>query len=220
MLRKWIRKRAERRLFSSKSREEVFDWIHRTNKWGSSESVSGKGSELRRTAAIRRKLPELIRELRVGSILDIPCGDLNWLERIDLPVEYTGADIVAELVERNRQRYPEFKFLVLDACKDPLPDAELILMRDFLVHLSFADIRLVTRNLRGCEATYLACTTYPDLDINEDKLTGNHHRLNMQVAPFAWPAPSFLLDEEEKHGKALGVWPLAELQRTAWFEDA
>lgn len=219
MFSKWIRKRGERRLFSSTSREEVFKWIHETNKWGSPESVSGKGSELDQTVAIRRQLPELIDELKVDSILDIPCGDLNWLEHVDLPVDYTGADIVTELIERNRQRYPGLRFLVLDACKDQLPDAELVLMRDLLVHLSFADIRLVAKNLRACKSTYLACTTYPDVEINRDKLTGNHHRLNLQIAPFSWPTPLLLLDEAEKHGKALGIWRLEELKGSPWFQD-
>lgn len=211
MFQNWQRKRAERKLFSNASRGQVFDWIYDTNKWGSDESISGKGSELDRTEAIRSWFPQLLAELGVKSMLDLPCGDLNWLEHIDLSVRYVGADIVGPLILRNRARYPEREFHVLDACHDPLPSVDMILMRDLLVHLCFADIELVLENIRHSSACYLACTTYPGVETNEDKMTGKHHRLNMSLPPFNWPVPLILRDEEERHGKALGVWDIQTL---------
>ena len=85
MIAKWWRKRREAQRFARSSRAEVFQWIFTTNKWGSAESVSGKGSELVQTEAIRAWLPEIIQELSIGSVLDVPCGDLNWLIPRDLP---------------------------------------------------------------------------------------------------------------------------------------
>ena len=210
-LNKWIRKRREQRFFAAASRSEVFDWIYATNKWGSEESVSGKGSEQVQTEAVRAWLPQLIGELEIESLLDVPCGDLNWLEPAQLQTRYIGADIVEPLIEANRKRFPDVEFHVLDAARDPLPAAQLILVRDLLVHLNFADAARVLANLQGSGATYLACTTYPDIHANVEKVTGKHHRLNMQLAPFDWPEPWRLLDERERHGKALGVWRTADL---------
>lgn len=55
----------------------VFSEIFKTNKWRSTESVSGAGSELKYTANLRKHLPALFEELGVKSVLDAPCGDFN-----------------------------------------------------------------------------------------------------------------------------------------------
>jgi len=36
---------------------------------------------------------QLLAELEVKSILDVPCGDLHWMSQVDLgPVMYTGEE--------------------------------------------------------------------------------------------------------------------------------
>ena len=211
MLQRWFNKRAERRVLTTSSRAQIFEWISSTNKWGSEESVSGKGSELARTEAIRAWFPTLLERFDVRSMLDLPCGDLNWLGDLQLPPTYIGADIVPLLVQRNQQQYPNLEFKVMDACRDPMPDVDMILMRDLLVHLCFEDIELVVTNICNSGATYLACTTYPEIEENIDKLTGKHRRLNMLRPPFRWPTPEHVFDEQERHGKALGIWRIETL---------
>jgi hypothetical protein len=38
-------------------------------------------------------------------LLDIPCGDFNWMKLLNLGVDYIGADIVGELIAENRRRF-------------------------------------------------------------------------------------------------------------------
>lgn len=208
---KLLRKFRERRFFARSDRQQVFSWIYQTNRWGSAESRSGKGSEQIQTQAVQTWLPELIAELGIERMLDLPCGDMNWLDPERLGIGYTGADVVEALIQQNRRKWPAAEFLVLDACVDPLPTVDLVFMRDLLVHLSFADARSALVNLKVSGSTWLACTTYPHVDHNHDKVTGRHHRLNLQKPPFSWPAPVYLLDEREKHGKHMGVWRIADL---------
>jgi hypothetical protein len=74
------------------------------NAWASRESVSGTGSELNRTYHLRRELPVLLSELKVRSLLDLPCGDFNWMAHVELgDIRYVGADIIAELIDRNQK---------------------------------------------------------------------------------------------------------------------
>ncbi len=85
---------------------QVFTEIYQQNLWECPESRSGPGSSLALTEVIRRELPALLTELQVGSLLDAPCGDLNWLAGISLPVHrYTGVDVVAPLIAENRRRF-------------------------------------------------------------------------------------------------------------------
>ena len=65
----------------------VFDTIARQNTWGSTESISGPGSTLGATATLRKGLAEAFRVLEVRSLVDAPCGDLNWMRHVQFPFE-------------------------------------------------------------------------------------------------------------------------------------
>jgi hypothetical protein len=94
-----------RTLFPRSVRKHFTD-IYQRNTFGGRESRSGEGSTLEQTAVIREEIPRLLRELRAKTFLDAPCGDLNWMQLVDLPVEkYYGVDIVEELIAADRDRF-------------------------------------------------------------------------------------------------------------------
>jgi hypothetical protein len=202
--------RGERRL----SPLETFRQIHDANHWGSAESLSGPGSANRQTTALRAELPALLTRLGVRSLLDLPCGDANWIMATALPgIDYLGADLVPEVVERTRQRFgASRRFAVLDLLSSPLPRVDLVLCRDCLVHFSFADIERAVENLRQSGSTWLLTTTFPQQPSNEDIVTGDWRPLNLERAPFNFPASEILLNERctEQNGlfadKSLGLW--------------
>src|SRR4051794_14335323 len=125
------------------SRGELKDklsYIFPTNLWGSEETQSGLGSSLDATAQVRAALEQVCRNYGVNTLLDLPCGDVSWIHRANLPIrEYIGGDIVAAIVEQNRTRDElrqlryAVRFEVLDVTRDPLPLSDLILCRDCLV---------------------------------------------------------------------------------------
>ena len=84
--------------FVGKPTEDIFTEIAKENFWTESESVSGIGSAMAQTAEIRRHLPDVFFRFNIQSMLDIPCGDFNWMQHIDLAnIQYTGGDIVKNL---------------------------------------------------------------------------------------------------------------------------
>jgi hypothetical protein len=120
--------------------ETIFNNIYKNNAWNSKESVSGSGSTLNQTKKIRKVLPKLIQDFKINSILDIPCGDFNWMKEISLNIKYIGADIVDTLTQNNKKYENNLThFLTLDATLDRLPKTDLIICRDCLVHFSFKD---------------------------------------------------------------------------------
>lgn len=202
------------------SPRELFRRIYRTNHWSGDESVSGEGSGHDQTQVLKTALPELLARLDVDVLLDIPCGDFSWMQHVDLPVsQYVGADIVPELIEHNRRRYSDehHRFVTLDLTSAPLPDADMLLCRDGLVHLSFADIQRALENLRKSSITYLLATTFPEEEENEDAATGDWRPLNLQRPPFNFPDPMELIVEHCTEGggrfqdKSLGLWRIDEL---------
>ena len=92
-----------------------------------------------------------------------------------------------------------------------------MLGRDLFVHLSFRDIELAIANIRKSRIRYLACTTFPGITVNQDKLTGNHRKLNMSIAPLNFGEPLVSLadgtrfDESGNPQKCLGIWEVASL---------
>jgi hypothetical protein len=134
-------------------------------------------------------------------------------------IQYVGVDIVDELIARNSREYaaPNRRFLCLDMTRDELPRADLILCRDALVHLSFADARAAIRNFRRSGSRYLLVTTFVRVQRNMQIPTGAWRVLNMEAPPFSFPAPLALIDERCTHSgglyrdKRLGLWELASL---------
>jgi glycosyltransferase involved in cell wall biosynthesis len=206
----------------------VFEEIYQKNVWGNSESHSGHGSSASATRFLRTALSQLLSDLGIKSMLDVPCGDFNWMRLLDLRIDYFGADIVPQLIEANQRKYsrPGRAFGLLDVVKDPLPKADLVFSRDLLVHLSERDIRSALENIFDSGATYLVATTFTSRDKNVDIPTGPWRPLNLQRPPFSFPSPIRLINErcEEEGGlwadKCLGVWKISDLKGGAAAEDA
>ena len=201
--------------------DQRFEKIFQTNLWGAEDSRSGLGSELDATADLRAALPDFLERHRAASLLDIPCGDFNWMSTLGLQLPYTGADIVAAIVEANERRFggagSRRRFVRLDLTRDPLPQADVVLCRDCLVHLSFENIFRAFNNVRRSGARYLLTTTFLDHEENVDIVDGDWRILNLEKAPFNLPAPVDVLIEGCREGdgaysdKALGLWEAAAL---------
>jgi len=215
-----IREHFRSRKLAPMSPEAVFTDYFRRNKWRDPDSRSGKGSNLKATEDLRRLLPPLLRDLGVTSFLDLPCGDFFWMQHVDLAgIAYTGGDIVPELIAQNSARHcgPGRQFQVIDLIKGPVPKAELIFVRDCMVHLSHAHVKAALDNIRASGATWLLTTVYPATSVNEEILTGQWRALDLTKAPFHLPRPERLIAEgataEPGQGpdKHLGLWRVANL---------
>jgi SAM-dependent methyltransferase len=194
--------------------EAIFSDIYRNNSWADPESVSGRGSTLGRTEVIRRELPALLGNVGAKSLLDAPCGDFNWMQYVDLgDVEYIGADVVPELIARNRDRERDARrtFAVLNITRDPLPEVDVILCRDCFIHFSLRDIHAAITNFKRSNSIFLLATTHINVRENVDIQTGDWRSINLQLPPFNFPPPARLILEDAELGKCLGMWKLEEL---------
>lgn len=63
------------------------------------KACRGHGSNLKQTQEIINQLPNIFKQHGVHSILDLPCGDYNWMKHVDLSdINYIGGDIVPKLL--------------------------------------------------------------------------------------------------------------------------
>lgn len=200
------------------STRDMFTLIYAKNIWGSEESCSGFGSTLYETTNLRLKLPALLRQFQIQSLLDIPCGDFNWMSKVQLgDIRYIGSDIVPELIKETARRYANnnYEFLCLDLISDPLPQMDAIFCRDCLVHLPNRDILKALSNIRSSGAQYLLTTTFPSRLTNDDVSLGFWCPINLERPPFNLPPSLALLCEDNVEqgfaDKSIGVWRIADI---------
>lgn len=200
--------------------ESIFRPFYTENRWGDSESVSGPGSSLARSAKLRVELPLLLAEIGARTLLDAPCGDFKWMQHTDLGVEqYIGVDIIRDLIESNQRLYgnDRMQFAVLDVTRDKLPRVDVILCRDCFIHFSYRHIATAIKNFKRSRSTYLLTNTYPGWQENTNIRTGDFRHVNLELPPFNFPPPLKSIEEKtaeeaaQYFGKLLGLWKLSDL---------
>ncbi|WP_416915296.1 MAG: hypothetical protein ACMUJJ_14995 [Roseicyclus sp.] len=159
---------------------------------GGSETVSGSGSTLSYTHGLRPQLETLLRDLQISSIVDAPCGDFNWMSKVDLgDATYTGLDIVDALIARNVERFAGEKrrFFVADVTTDPLPSADLLMCRDLLLHLPFANIFDLLANVASSDFAWVLVSNYVNAENRDLEKAGRARKVNLEREPFGFTLP-------------------------------
>lgn len=217
-----IQGKLERLAYGERYMEKKFSGFYTSNFWQGAQSVSGPGSDPEQTAVIRKRLPGLFESYRIRTVLDIPCGDFSWMKDVPLKLSrYIGADIVDDLVSANSALYADHcrSFTKLNAAKDHLPQVDLILSRDCLVHFSARDIMAALRNFQRSRSSYLLTTTFTDRQHNISIETGRWRPINLEAPPFNLPPPMEIINEHctQQGGrysdKSLALWGLASIFR-------
>ena len=195
------------------SLKEIFDRIYEKNLWQSSETVSGKGSELIFAQNLLLHLPVLLKKYNVKTVVDAPCGDYNWILHLDYRFEkYTGIDIVQKLIEKNKKYENErVKFFAGDILTYNIPSSDLIFCRDCFIHLTFKQIFKALENFKKSGAGFIMLTSYDNCR-NEDVLAGQFRKINLLLPPFNFPAPKDIIQElPSEEGKYFCLWKLEDL---------
>jgi len=176
-----------------KNIKDSFDDIANKNSWGSSESISGAGSEVDVTASVRECLGAWLQKYNVSLFLDVPCGDANWqghIPGIDA-VTYKGYDIADLPVKRARlknAKHASMSFDNLDlTAAIPTEKPDMIMVRDVIQHLTLTQGNSMLLNAKLSGAKYLLVTSF--LNATNKKIrTGGFYKNNVHVHPFNLPS--------------------------------
>lgn len=179
---------------------------------GLPETSCGKGSTLAETEGLRSLLPGLLRDLDVRHLIDVPCGDLNWMAEVDLSgVSYDGIDIdVSRLMvaagNSGRLNALLVRLTEADVLRRSLPRGDAVLCRDFFQHLPTPLVWTVLERFLASGAMWLLATSH-DVPVNLDLATiGGFRPLNLLIEPFSF-LPIEQIEDPSGSGRILGVWP-------------
>ena len=189
-------------------RKDAFIKHYNDNLFQGKQSKSGPGSDIDQTATIKNELVKLCNNLDVELLLDIPCGDCMWVQDIwnELDIQYIGADIVPDLIANNIKKYPQGTntFILLDAVVDILPDVDLMLCRDCLVHLTTESSLKVLKNFANSNIPYLLTTTFT----KSNRDNGNYNN----VGKNSLTIEGSLQNAPDRKGNFFKVPPIIEVE--------
>jgi len=180
--------------------ETSFGNIYRQHSW-KGDSKSGPGSDPSRTVDYRAALQHFMRTHEVESVVDLGCGDWASSQLIDWSgIDYLGLDVVPGIIEANRRKFGAsgIRFETIDAANDPLPAADLLLVKEVLQHLPSADVMAILGKLPGFRWAILTndiehatrrkgwrfWSWSPFRHSNTDAAAGGYRLLALREAPF------------------------------------
>ncbi|MEP0189425.1 MAG: class I SAM-dependent methyltransferase [Erythrobacter sp.] len=207
----WRKARRHRKHFGDADYAEAFKIVHDKNLWKDPESLSGGGSTVAFTQSIRQGLSDWLNSNEIKSLVDLPCGDFNWMRLVDFPagMEYIGIDIVEDLIAANLANHASdrHRFEVGDIIAGPVPKAEVYFCRDVFIHFPNSAVEKSIQNVKAAGAKYLIATTFPDVTEKTDTVFPNSRRQNMALF---LGEPEELLDDNDdgRTDKFMGVWKL------------
>ena len=157
-------------------------------------------------------------------MIDVACGDWNWMKKVDLSgIDYTGYDSDEGFIEENQMFYPDHKFIAVDALKVHWPEVDLILCRDFMIHIPTDAVRHLLQAFNASQSRYLLSTSYDDIkenfDFDEKQKSVGYDRLrrewrpvNLELPPYSLGQPVDFIREnyEVCTNRKVGLWQITE----------
>jgi SAM-dependent methyltransferase len=183
--------------------ESIYDngvWAKDAEGRGTSGPVTEFGTKLFRTL-----IEDFLKGTKSKSVVDAGCGDWQLARSIDWTgIDYRGFDIVADVIDRNKQRFekPNVHFFVANVVDDDLPPADLLLCSWVLQHLSNADVaRFLAKQLPKYRHVIIANSVDPSAltAANRDIKAGDFRFLDVTKPPFSLPGAKVLTYLEPPH---------------------
>lgn len=178
----------------------------KTKNSGKIESASGPGSSLLATKKTAKFLNKIFKKYNITSVLDLGCGDWNWMQHINysyttgsrfaekenVSIKYTGWDIHEKMIESHNQQFggANVSFEVKDIIADEYPVVDMIICRDVLFHLEI-DLGLkVINKVRNFGAKFFLSTSFTKVKENTNIKKYNdidgwgYYDINLNIEPF------------------------------------
>jgi hypothetical protein len=178
---------------NSKTIKESFTEIYLQNKWGiyDNQTISGVTSTFTYTENLRKELPIILDNLKINKIFDAPCGDFNWMSDFIVnnnKLKYFGVDIVEPLIQKLSEKYKKnshLDFACMDITMDNYPEADLMICRDCLFHLSYNEIFKILMKFKDSKIKYFLTTSHINKGfINKDIDNGDFRKIDLFIEPF------------------------------------
>ena len=113
-------------------------------------------------------------DVKEADVLDIGCGDLSFWEGRTCK-SYLGLDFSPTIIQRNKLRNPEWKFIQGDASVNHNFQADIVFCFDMLFHIMSDDVYFdILRNLSKWTNKWLFIYTWHERYFNDEPTDGKY----------------------------------------------
>jgi hypothetical protein len=162
-----------------------FSEIYENDLW---TNGSGPGSHRAACEPLISFLNNFIVDNSIKSIVDIGCGDWQFMSTISLSgIEYNGYDVVASVIQRDMEKYGggNIKFAVTPSPLSQIPPADLLIIKDVLIHLPNESIFDIVRIFHKFKYVLLVNNTANSSnEYNTDIAEGDFRPIDIGASPF------------------------------------
>lgn len=196
-----------------------FEKIYSDKEWGGAFAVgapvfSGEGSLPQFSLSFVDSVRKFCANNGVKKILDLGCGDFQVGKMIidGMSIDYCGVDISTTVIQHNVIRYANkgVEFCCADIVVDALPEADLIVLRQVLQHLSNETIAKVLERVANYPNVIICDEIRPNVEIpNVDIEDGGANRVNYESSlllehpPFSARFATLSTSESHRAGNIL-----------------
>jgi hypothetical protein len=228
---RWQRIKARREAaISSLSLQQKFDRIYGAGWWGRQDDGSMSSGQGTRDYALVEPYVGALREFfrtlaEKPTLLDVGAGDFAVGSLIAPMVKhYRACDISSAIIAQNERRFSHLsnvEFGTLDATVEPLPEADIVSIRQVLQHLSNEQIAAIVPKLSAFKYAIITEEVpegpfVPNVDHHSGfttRLTESRSGVDLAKAPFHMPHRRATIVCELKNAV-----PVAGLVRTTIYE--
>ncbi len=159
--------------------------MYATNEW---HYGSGEGSLPRHTRGYVEFLQRFLNNKLIRSVVDMGCGDWQFSRLLDWTgIDYHGFDVVRSVIETNQRRFAQnhIHFTCYTGNFAELPAADLLIAKDVLQHLSYANIEKFIPHLQRYRFALITNCVHPSKEtVNRDIADGEFRYLDLRKPPF------------------------------------
>ncbi len=195
---------AVKRLFDSEKTNDnyvqVFSEIYANNVW---DTGSGHGSIPKYAEPYMRVLQELLLDDRFNTIVDLGCGDWQFMQHISIPnnKSYLGVDVVPAVINANQAAYAasNIRFLQVSDQAELISkniSGDLLIIKDVLQHWPNSEIKYFLKNILPRFKYALITNRYEQYrrDHNKERRMGPDKSVGLLEAPFKLSNAEILLE--------------------------
>jgi SAM-dependent methyltransferase len=182
--------------------EEAFNHIFHNKVWGvnlDNRPSSGPGSRANMATPFSEFLVDFFQEKKIQNIVDIGCGDFQYMREFDLSnYNYTGVDCVENIVDYNNKTFGKqnIRFIHNDGSNpERLPKGDVYIVKDVLQHWNNDSINAFLQGViqnRKCRYIIIANCYSQEKDNQEIRHIGDTRFLNAHMNPLKQYKPEVI----------------------------
>ena len=158
------------------------EWVDLYAKGGYDGVGSGRGSLLKNNYKLIDWLTEFIKKEDISTILDLGCGDMQWMPEVitNTSITYTGVDSVSSLISNHKTKYPNSEFVCGDIISYNIEKQkyDLIFVKDVFQHLNKNRMKKLVDNIVESDTVHSMIIVPHNVNPNtEDYLIKNKYNL-------------------------------------------